>query len=175
VVSKTLRETTRIDDVVVHTGQHFDDNLSPVFFAELGMAEPRYNLGVHGGTHTDMMDACSSRSSGCCRPSAPSWSCGPVGYLDIVGLEKFAALIVTDSGGVQKEAFFRGVSCVTLRDEMKWTELIGSGWNRLASPRNGETLGQDALEALGSHGQAIQPYSDGTASLRIAQHLGSLC
>ena len=91
----------------------------------------------------------------------------PVGYLDMVALESQAAVIATDSGGVQKEAFFYEVPCVTLRDETEWVELVELGWNRLAPPASGELV-EAILGAVGSRGTWAKPYGDGKAAEAIA-------
>jgi UDP-GlcNAc3NAcA epimerase len=95
----------------------------------------------------------------------------PLGYLDMIEMEQAAQLVVTDSGGVQKEAFFFGKPCVTLRDETEWIELVEAGWNRLAPPTSAEVLLKIFRSALGTSGQAIEPYGRGDAARRIADIL----
>ena len=97
----------------------------------------------------------------------------PVGYLDMVQLERHAALIATDSGGVQKEAFFYEVPCVTLRDQTEWMELIESGWNRLAPPTSAESIDAVLRSAIGSRGAASRPYGNGDAAQRIVARLAA--
>lgn len=97
----------------------------------------------------------------------------PVSYLDMLMLEKNARLVVTDSGGVQKEAFFQEVPCVTVRDETEWVELVKIGWNRLAPPRSEREVKANIREAL-VHGGGltdVEPYGDGQSAQRIVEHL----
>ena len=106
------------------------------------------------------------------KPKSPNFKIvDPIGYIDIVRLERAAAVIVTDSGGVQREAFFHKVPCVTFRDETEWTELVDSGWNVLAPLDDPEKFKDICLSRVGTRGTPKEHYGNGDAGEKIAATL----
>lgn len=96
----------------------------------------------------------------------------PVGYLDMLQLTRSARLVVTDSGGLQKEAFFHRVPCVTLRNETEWVELVESGWNLLLPPDTPGGLASELLAQV-DRDRSVLPdwtplYGDGRAAQACA-------
>jgi len=96
----------------------------------------------------------------------------PLPFLDMVALEQSAKIIMTDSGGVQKEAFFYGVPCITMREETEWVETVDLGWNILVGASK-----EKILEAANSFlnrdlKKAITlPYGNGDASVGVIKNL----
>ncbi|MEZ4859688.1 MAG: UDP-N-acetylglucosamine 2-epimerase (non-hydrolyzing) [Caldilineaceae bacterium] len=92
----------------------------------------------------------------------------PVGYLDMLMLEKEARIILTDSGGIQKEAFFFGTPCVTLRPETEWVETVEAGWNVLVGADKAQIV--NAVSAhIWPKTQLPQLFGDGQAATYIGE------
>ena len=89
----------------------------------------------------------------------------PASYIETVSLLSSAAGLLTDSGGMQKEAYFFGVPCVTLREETEWVETVELGWNQLAGSDTAAIVG--AVDAMTTSGERPDVYGDGHAAVAI--------
>ncbi len=101
----------------------------------------------------------------------------PISYLDMICLEKNAKVICTDSGGMQKEAYFCKVPCITIRDETEWEETLESGWNRLVEPGPGRIQAciEDVLSDSWDTKPQVSQYGDGKAAEKIYRVISSVC
>lgn len=95
----------------------------------------------------------------------------PVGFVDMSALLRSASLVVTDSGGLQKEAYFYRIPTVTLRTETEWVELLDAGWNRLPVSLDARDIGDSFRAAIGSLGREEELFGDGTAATQILTEL----
>ncbi len=95
----------------------------------------------------------------------------PVGYLDMVALAGAARLILTDSGGLQKEAYWLGVPCLTLRDETEWVETVEAGWNTLVGSDTENIV--EAVRSSVPMGPHPPLYGDGFAASKCVDLLGN--
>lgn len=95
----------------------------------------------------------------------------PVGYLDFLRLLDGATAVATDSGGIQKEAFYLDTPCITLRDETEWTETVEAGWNVLVGADTDAIVSE--IEQYQTPATKPQPYGDGSASKQIVEVLES--
>lgn len=93
----------------------------------------------------------------------------PVSYLNMLALESEAKVVLTDSGGVQKEAFFFGVPCVTLREETEWVETVEAGWNTIVGPSAPKIVAAARSSKMGK--RDVHPFGTGDAGQKIAQIL----
>lgn len=102
----------------------------------------------------------------------PEWNLhliDPVGYLEMLVLEDNAETIVTDSGGVQKEAYFAGKPCITLRDRTEWTETVDAGWNLLVGTEPDRIV--EAMREFRPTGDRPDLFGDGAAATRVVDAL----
>jgi len=157
----------------IHRAENTDDpqRLTAIFQALRSVAEDiPVVLPLHPRTRKALAGATGLSADGGLR------FIDPVGYLDMTMLERHARLVATDSGGVQKEAYFHGVPCVTLRTETEWVELVERGWNHLAAPESAAKVLQGLRAALERALPKERPelYGGGKAAGKIVQVLSDL-
>jgi UDP-GlcNAc3NAcA epimerase len=148
----------------LHRSENTDDvaRLSQILQAFNSLQEPLV-FPVHPRSRKAIADAG-------CRIADHIRLIDPVGYLDMVALAGGARLILTDSGGLQKEAYWLGVPCVTMREETEWVETVEAGWNMLAGSDPEKLMEAARSFAPGPTRPAL--YGDGLAAIQCVDLLG---
>jgi len=95
----------------------------------------------------------------------------PVGYLDMIMLMKKSELVITDSGGVQKEAFFFGKHCIILREQTEWTELVENGFSTLVGSNKEKMKEAFAVFSTKTSDFSVDSFGNGCASAMIAKEI----
>ena len=95
----------------------------------------------------------------------------PLGYLDFISLQKHSEKIITDSGGIQKEAYLNGIPCITIRPETEWIETVKAGWNVLVGDKKDQLI-ENCLHFKPSHNRP-RYFGDGNSSKKIISILES--
>lgn len=157
----------------IHRAENTDDpDRLRAIMQGLGEAASATKLPVILPLHPRTREALTNDKAGAAPGLANLRLIEPVGYLDMIMLEQNAGLIATDSGGVQKEAYFFKVPCVTLRNETEWVELVELGWNRIVPPDSAAHVRQGITAGLKTTpGQEGAPYGDGDAAKKIIEVL----
>ena len=157
--------------LTVHRAENTDnpENLRAIIETVAGLDNPVV-FPVHPRTR-NVMEKTGVELSGMIRPI------DPVGYLQMMALESNASKILTDSGGVQKEAYMLGIPCVTLRNETEWVETVEEGWNMLVGTDREAII--EAIQTLDPPPERKDLFGDGHASENISRiiedrHLATL-
>jgi UDP-N-acetylglucosamine 2-epimerase len=141
----TANPLPEINEVIVHTGQHYDRNMSDVFFEEMAIPRPDYFLDIHGLSHGTM-----------------------TGQM----LEKIEPVLVEEKLDAvldQKEAFFFKKPCITLRDETEWVELVEQGFNLLTGAETENIYGAYKAIIETDLDYNIELYGDGNSGEKIVE------
>ncbi len=190
-VLAALQRRNSSRQTLVHTGQHYDFNMSDVFFQQLGMPAPDINLAVGSGSHgrqtaeimcaletvlmerkPDLVVVYGVQLNRLAEAFHRLQLLEPLPYLEFLALQRRATVVITDSGGIQEETTYLGVPCLTIREnterpvtvKMGTNIVVGRNMDRLHSELDSITHGR------GKHGQ-IPPLWDGHAGERIAELL----
>lgn len=147
----------------IHRAENTDDpaRLSAIFEG-LARSECPIILPMHPRTRQRLADMGIS-------PAANLHLVNPTGYLEMIWLEMHCVVVATDSGGVQKEAYFHRKSCVTLRDETEWVELVEAGWNTLVGA-NAEMIATTLVDVVKQDRSRVF-YGDGDSANKIVNLL----
>jgi UDP-N-acetylglucosamine 2-epimerase len=159
-----VRRTGSYDLLTIHRSENTDDPLKlRRLISAFGKAPRPVIFPIHPRTRKRLQDF------GIALPSAIE-AVEPLGYLEMLAAERNAHCVFTDSGGVQREAYYAGVECVTLRDVTEWTNTVKAGWNVLVGDSS-ERIGEELVKPR--HSQRPHPplFGDGRASYKIAEIL----